>query len=506
MTLASLGVIIPGIAALYEFGVKGRKRLGYRVQMDTTAMDVVQTPFRGALGDLRKDGVQLTDPTVVLLRIENAGATGIDENDYAAPVKSKAGITVRFPDRTVVGMVVTELSNKYLKAYFEDWDELTVGGDTIELPRVQLNKKAHYKVLAVLDRAATATAPLGQYQEPEVSGGIRGGVGQGGIDRTESRTGPPRTLYALIGLLAAIVVAQLFIFVRSDRATPLDCAAGRLTVTGSTAFEPIVREAARSYADLCPDASFSFDMRGSGEGLLTLNEAARQAGGEASTAGLLAFSDGEKPTGMPGLVPRPIAFFLFTIVVNAETGVHDLAQEQIQRIYRGEITNWKEIGGRDLPIRLISRNPGSGTRAAFQHRVLGGRREPGSNSDDCRNRDPGTPPGVVRCARDSTEALLRAVAETPGALGYSELGAAAVRDDLTLVRINGQAAEVIGADHGTYPFWETEFGYTHGEPDARSLAASFLRYLTNQVGADIIRANGDRPCAELANPQLCRPS
>jgi hypothetical protein len=105
-------------------------------------------------------------------------------------------------------------------------------------------------------------------------------------------------------------------------------------------------------------------------------------------------------------------------------------------------------------------------RGAFQRRVLGGQREPGSNSDDCRIRDSGTPAGVVRCARDSTDAVLRAVADTPGALGYTELGAAAARDDLALVRIGGHAATVAGADQGTYPFWETEFGYTWGEPPA----------------------------------------
>ncbi len=221
---------------------------------------------------------------------------------------------------------------------------------------------------------------------------------------------------------------------------------------------------------------------------------------------MLAFSDGEKPDGMPGLLPRPIAFFLFTLVANDDAGVQDLTTDQIRRIYRGEVTNWHDIGGKDLPIRLISRNPGSGTRAAFQRRVLGGAREPGSNSDDCRNRDPGSPPGVVRCGRDSTDAVLRAVADTPGALGYSELGAAADHKGLVPVRMNGHPATVAEADHGTYPFWETEFGYTYGEPDAKSLAASFLRYLTNQVGADIIRSHGDRPCAELANPELCRPT
>ena len=95
---------------------------------------------------------------------------------------------------------------------------------------------------------------------------------------------------------------------------------------------------------------------------------------------------------------------------------------------------------------------------------------------------------------------------TSGALGYSEVGAASARDDLSLVRIGGHRPTLGEADHGTYPFWETEYGYSYTEPDAHSLAASFLRYLTNQVGADILRSHGNRPCAELANPALCRPS
>lgn len=247
---------------------------------------------------------------------------------------------------------------------------------------------------------------------------------------------------------------------RSDRGAPLDCAGGRLTVVGSTAFEPVVRAAAESYRDTCPKVAITLDMRGSGEGLLVLDRAGRAGDGEPPAGNLLAFSDGEKPAGMPGLVSRPIAFLLFTPVVNAGTGVNDLTVDELRRLYRGEVTNWREVGGRDVPVRLVSRNPGSGTRAAFQRRVLGGQREPGSNSDDCRSRDPGTPAGVVRFARDSTDAVLRAVADTPGALGYSELGAAAARDDLVLVRVNGQPATVAGADQGTYPFWETEHGYS----------------------------------------------
>ena len=75
VALATRGVVVPGIAALYEFVVKGRKRIGYRVRMDTTATDVAETADPGALADLRRDGVKLNDPTLVLLRIENNGST-----------------------------------------------------------------------------------------------------------------------------------------------------------------------------------------------------------------------------------------------------------------------------------------------------------------------------------------------------------------------------------------------------------------------------------------------
>ena len=491
-------MVVPGIAALYEFVLKGRKRLGYRVQMDTTATDVGKSPAAGALLQLQKDGHQLQDPTLVLLRIENNGTTHIDTHDYAVLDDDKIGIRVRFPGRKVVGMVVTELSDDFLRASFQDDSGLGVRDDVVELPKVPMNRAAHYKVLAALERADDHAGKVGVFDEPIVDGGIKGGVGGGKIQETKSRTGTPKRTVALVLFLVLLVVGQLVVFLRSNTSGPLDCARGRITLAGSTAFEPILREAAASYASTCHGASFGFDIRGSGEGLRTLNQAGRPD--------LLAFSDGAKPDGYPSLLPRPIAFFLFTLVANGDAGVDDLTVAQIRTLYAGGITNWQQVGGRDLPVRLVSRNPGSGTRNTFQRQLLAGVREPGSNSDDCRNRDPGSPRGVVRCARDSTGDVLQAIASTPGAIGYSEVGAATRRTDLALVRIGGHQATLDQADHGAYPFWETEYGYSVGEPAAGSLAASYLRYLTNQVGADILRSHGDRPCAELENPALCRPS
>lgn len=498
VTLATLGLVVPGAAALYEFVLKGRKRLGYRVQLDTTATDLVQTSDAGALQQLQKDGRRLDDPTLVLLRIENNGHTHVDTKDYAGLDDDKVGIRVRFPGRRVAGMVVTELSDDFLRSCFQEKSGLGVRDGVIELPKVPMNRAAHYKVLAALERAETHTGAPGQFPEPEVEGGIKGGVGRGTIVETRSRTGTPKRAVGLIGFLVVLVLGQLAVFLRSNDPAPLDCARGRLTLTGSTAFEPVLRKAADAYRDTCRDASFVIATGGSGEGLRALHRS--------RSADVLAFSDGAKPDGYPGLLPRPIAFFLFTLVAHPGTGVRDLTVEQIRRLYAGEVTNWRDIGGNDVPVRLVSRNPGSGTRATFQEQVLGGTREPGTNSDDCRSRDPGAPAGVVRCARDSTAQVLQAVAESPGALGYSEAGAVSARRDVVPVRIGGHRPSLPEADQGAYPFWQTEYGYTYGEPAADSLAASFLRYLTAQVGADVLRAHGMRPCAELQNPALCRPA
>src|SRR5262249_17655564 len=133
--------------------------------------------------------------------------------------------------------------------------------------------------------------------------------------------------------------------------------------------------------------------------------------------------------------------------------------------------------------------------------------EPGENSVDCQEAKPGSSPGpILRCRKGDTSSMLDAVAGVAGAIGYAELGAASGRPDVVAVRIDGQPATLDAADHGAYPFWQTEYAYGYGDPKADSLAASFLRYITNQVGTDIVRSHGDRPCAELANPVLCRPS
>ncbi len=104
------------------------------------------------------DGADLHDPSVVLLRMENVGWTPIVEEDYVAPANDPVGIRVAFPGRRVVGMVVTECSHTVLRDFFAPGTPgLGATDGVIRLPKVKLNRRAHYKVLAVLDRVPDFT-------------------------------------------------------------------------------------------------------------------------------------------------------------------------------------------------------------------------------------------------------------------------------------------------------------------------------------------------------------
>ncbi|MGW5604454.1 substrate-binding domain-containing protein [Streptomyces rochei] len=509
--IAVFGLAVPVVAALWEFVLAGRKRLGYRVQMDTTVRDSSTSgPETRVFQRMQWDGRTLADPSVVLLRIENVGWSPIVDGDYVAPPTDPVGVRIAFPGRRVVGMAVTERSDNVPRSFFEpDRAGFATTDGVISLPKVILNRRAHYKVLAVLDREESFREP--DFPDPVVTAGVVGGVRGGTIKKTEYYPFASRPVRWLLALLVLVSVAQsVSTFARGEdaAAAPLDCAEGTLHLSGSTAFRPVLELAAAQYTKTCPGARIPLtdnSFRGSVPGLDTLAAAGRKAepGTDAGLGDRLAFSDGPKSDGRPQLLPRPVALSLFTLVVSEDTGVRDLSLKQVRDIYAGRITNWSQVKGRDLPIQLVSRHPGSGTRSALEKRVLDGRPLPAVTTNDCRSLDTGRP---GRCEVGGTPALLDTVATTPGALGHSEVGSAAAHEGVRQVRIDGYPATLEGADQGAYPFWETEIAYTYGEPPADSIAAGFLRYLADEVGKDVIRSQGHRPCSELDKPLVCRPA
>ncbi|WP_435593716.1 PstS family phosphate ABC transporter substrate-binding protein [Nocardia sp. bgisy118] len=495
--LALVGIAVPVAAFAWEFVFVGRRRLGYRVQMDTPVTGEIESVFPGVLENLRANtgdaGPELRDLSVALVRIENSGSTAITASDYMAPT-ARIGLHLHFPRRRVLGMAVTELSDPDLAESLGPGSGIAVREDTggrigvIDLPKVPLTRKHHYKILAILQQSEIGGTE--EERTPVLRGEIRGGR----VVETRSRTGISRVMLVLTAFLVLVIIGQ-FVVARLQPPTPLDCAAGRLTLVGSSAFEPVVRDAAAQYEKRCTGAEFAFDFQGTERGLDRLAEAGPDAE-------LLTISDGAKGPGYPALRPRPLAVSLFAVFVHKNLGVSDLTIAQVRDMYQGRITNWRQVGGPDLPVVLIDRAPGSGTRVIFETALLGGEQPARPHRSCTAIKDT----AGAYCDVPVTKDMHKAVDELPGAIGYGELSEAR-RAEMRIVTLGGVAPGRQVAIDRSYPFWGVEYAYSNGDLPAGSLAASFLHYLTANVGAEVLRAHGNEPCAsELIEPGRCAPA
>ncbi|MFJ4847763.1 MULTISPECIES: substrate-binding domain-containing protein [unclassified Streptomyces] len=497
---AIVGLVVSVGVVWYERRVPRRKRIGYRVQMDTPIGSDDPDGETGTTNvrlGLFNDLPDMVDATLVLLRIENDGGESIADSDYTNRDPHRA-LNVVFAGRLVRGVAVTQADTGSLMDHFAP-----VGGEggvrhegnVIHLPRVPLNRGQHYKLLVLLTGG-------------HVGGGVRitGGIRDGVVVPNKAMpvdAAPPlfsrATRWITILLTVCVTVLATIIVVREDAPPPLDCATGRLTVTGSTAFAPVMKEIARHYAADCAGSEIRVEADSSDRGVRDLAKAGEAGHGSA----VVAMSDGPRPESGPSkLQENRIAVSAFALVVNDAIPVRDLTIDQIRGIFRGSVVNWKDVGGPDRAISLVSRNSESGTRDIFRRRVLGGASEPGFTSRDCVTKNFGADP-VIRCELDSTEDVLAEVGQVPGAIGYAELGAAKASPHVHILAINGRAPST-GADGDTrYPFNEIEYAYTYGTPDADSLTASFLHYLRLGPGQAIVASHGHLPCDTPAGFLRC---
>jgi ABC-type phosphate transport system substrate-binding protein len=184
--------------------------------------------------------------------------------------------------------------------------------------------------------------------------------------------------------------------------------------------------------------------------------------------GLAALSDGAATVATPGMTKQQLAVIVYGVVVNKSVGIDDLSLANLQQIYLGKITNWKPLGGPDLPIRLVGRDGKSGSRTTFEQWVLHGT-EGELSSDDCYTRDHPTERGTIRCEVSTTEDLVHTVSTVPGAIGYADVANTATRTavrggDLITVKLDGRYPET--GSLPDYPFWTVEYLYTRTAPSA----------------------------------------
>lgn len=491
---AVLGILASGAVLWYERRVPRRKRIGYRVQLDTPIGSNVRSGRPNFRLGLFNETPEMSDATLVLLRIENDGSQSIADNDYTG--REVHGLTAEFTERTIRAIAVTQpLGSEHLMDHFTPAAGMRHSGSTIYLPRVPLNHGQHFKLLVLLTGAGVGS-------EITVSGGIRDGAVMPNRSITPDDKPPlfsRAARWITVLLTVCVVTLATIIVVRDDTRPPIGCAKGRLTLTGSTAFAPVVKELAKKYEKDCVGSTVVVDAHGSTAGIRALAAAGAQA--KNGSPALIALADGPKPGGYPQLREERVAVSLFSLVVNDKVPVRNLSTDEIRKLYRGEINNWNQLNGPDMPVLLVSRDANSGTREVFQRRVLM-RNEPANSSRDCENKDAGEAK-VVRCELDSTEQVLNTVARLPGAIGYSELRAGTGLKGLHRLNIDGEPPSVDDIGESAYPYREIEYAYTYGQPPADSLASSFLGYMSRGNGQDVIRTHGHLPCATPKGLRIC---
>ncbi|MGC9540117.1 PstS family phosphate ABC transporter substrate-binding protein [Streptomyces sp. UG1] len=499
---AVLGVVASGFMVWYERRVPRKKRIGYRVQMDNPIGDDLSSGRANVrLGAFDAD---MDDATLVLLRVENDGAQNIDRDDYTGP--ELHGLTAVFADRTIRGVSVTQPTDiDHLMDHFTPQRGFSYEDNRMRLPRVPLNPGDYYKLLVLLSGGAVG-------KDIRLRGGLRNGEVHPNRSATPDDKPPLFSLPARIlsGLLTLCVLAVAGIVVFRD-GNPIDCEQGGLTVIGSTAFEPVVSRLAQSYEHKCEGAEIDVETRGSEAGVAELAALADQS--KVRARSVIAFSDG--PLGERlGLKGKKVALSVFTLAVNDGIGLgaQGLSVRQVRDIYKGRYKRWGEVlpgidkATADLPIVLVSRSDSSGTRQVFQDRVLGGWEQAQSTSLDCRPPEGTAVTAVTRCELARTSDVLDKIAEQPGALGYSELSAAAEHKGVRTVPLDGDRADVDEIERGdsAYPYRDIEYAYTYGTAPDESLTAGFLSYLGEESSRQVIRTQGHVPCGTPVGLELCR--
>ncbi|WP_262315512.1 phosphate ABC transporter substrate-binding protein PstS family protein [Lacticaseibacillus parakribbianus] len=222
-----------------------------------------------------------------------------------------------------------------------------------------------------------------------------------------------------------------------------------ITAVGSSALQPLVEAAASQFQTDNLGVFINVQGGGSGTGLSQIQQGAVEIGNSDLFAQEKDGIDAAK------LVDHRVAVVGIAPIVNKQVGVTSLNVVQLRRLFTGEITNWKQVGGRDLPVVVVNRAQGSGTRATFEKWVL-------------QDRQP-----KAAQEQDSTGMVRSIVASTPGAVSY--VAFSYVDKTVQPLALSGVKPTDANVTTNAWPIWSYEHMYTRGQPTG--LTKRFLAYV-----------------------------
>ncbi|PKN33324.1 MAG: phosphate ABC transporter substrate-binding protein [Deltaproteobacteria bacterium HGW-Deltaproteobacteria-19] len=247
-------------------------------------------------------------------------------------------------------------------------------------------------------------------------------------------------------------------------------AAESIVIKGSTTVLPIAQGALEGYMKANKGVQISLSGGGSGEGIKAIIDNTADIGNSSREIKKeeIAFA------GKKGIKPvaHVVAFDALVPVVHNSNPVKDLSTEQLSLIYQGKITNWKEVGGKDMKIVVISRDSSSGTFESWDHFVM---------------KKAKVSPRAQMLA--SNGAVYTAVSKNRYSIGY--LGMGYVKKGVKAVNVGGVQATPETALSRQYPMSRELYMYTNGEP--RGETAKFLAFVKSPAGQKIVATNGFVP-------------
>ena len=237
-----------------------------------------------------------------------------------------------------------------------------------------------------------------------------------------------------------------------------------VSTDGSTSMEKVIGYLSESYMEENKNVKVTYNPTGSGAGIQAVSEGRCDIG--LSSRDL---KDDEKTT----LDQTVVAIDGIAIVVNPENKIEDLSVEQIGKIYTGEITNWKDVGGDDKPIVLIGREAASGTRDGFES-ITG-------TKDKCKYNQELT----------STGDVIQTVSSNPNAIGYASL--AAIKDTVKALSVENVKPSKDTIQNKTYKIQRDFVLVTKKDTKLSDAAQKFFDFATSKEADALIEKAGAIP-------------
>jgi phosphate transport system substrate-binding protein len=267
-----------------------------------------------------------------------------------------------------------------------------------------------------------------------------------------------RFRFLCLALLGLLITAQM------------SFAASSIVVKGSTTVLPIAQATAEAYMKGHPGVNISLSGGGSGDGIKALIDKSTDIANSSRDLKPEEITQAEK-NGIKPLV-QPIALDAIVPIVHPRNRVKNLTIDQLSQIYQGNIRNWKEVGGDDLTIVVVSRDSSSGTFESWGHLVLHGAKV--------------TPRAQMQA---SSGAIVQAVSKNKYAIGY--IGIGYINRTVRPLTVNGVAATAQNALSQVYPVSRPLYMVTAGEPKGE--AARFIKFVLSQEWQKIVEKTGFVP-------------